>query len=150
MLPPAVFEEFYRCWRNVNLTMQAHFSTNRMPLDADETVLKLSEVIRCDLGTGRLGLTQKRLPQLTNNNIIIIIIIIAEMAVFKVAGYLIEERRRRPVITAYREENIVNKFRILKERHIQMRKPYRLPGWTKNSSYYSAPVGDRTHDLPPL
>ena len=27
-----------------------------------------------------------------------------------------------------------------------MRKPYQLPGWTKSSSYYSAPVGDRTHD----
>ena len=67
---------------------------------------------------------------------IIIIIIIAEMAVFNVAGYFIED-------------NIPNKFRILKGRHIQMRKPYQLPGWTKNSSYYSAPVGDRTHDLPP-
>ena len=30
----------------------------------------------------------------------LIIIIIAEMAVFNVAGYLIEERRRWPVITA--------------------------------------------------
>ena len=38
-----------------------------------------------------------------------------------------------------------------------MRKPYQLPGWTKNSSddptiiEYSAPgpAGDRTHDLPP-
>ena len=30
-----------------------------------------------------------------------------------------------------------------------MRKPYQLPGWIKNSSYYSAPDGDRTHDLPP-
>ena len=30
-----------------------------------------------------------------------------------------------------------------------MRKPYQLPGWTKNSSYYSAPVGVKTHDLPP-
>ena len=30
-----------------------------------------------------------------------------------------------------------------------MRKPYKLPGWTKNSSYYSAPVGDRTDDLTP-
>ena len=30
-----------------------------------------------------------------------------------------------------------------------MRKPYQLLGWIKNSSYYSAPVGDRTHDLPP-
>ena len=27
-----------------------------------------------------------------------------------------------------------------------MRKPYQLPGYTKNSSYYSAPVGVRTHD----
>ena len=33
------------------------------------------------------------------------------------------------------EYSILNKFRILKERHIRMRKPYRLPGWTKNSSY---------------
>ena len=32
--------------------------------------------------------------------IIIIIIIMAGMAVFNVAGYLIEERRRWPVITA--------------------------------------------------
>ena len=31
---------------------------------------------------------------------VIIIIIIAEMTVFNVAGYLIEERRRWPVITA--------------------------------------------------
>ena len=26
------------------------------------------------------------------------------------------------------------------------RKPYQSPGWMKNSSYYIAPVGDRTHD----
>ena len=79
----------------------------------------------------------------------IIIIIIAEMAVFNVAGYLIEEQRRWPVITASPRDNIPNKFRILKERLIEMRKPYQLPCWTKNSSYYSAPVGDRTYDLPP-
>ena len=35
-----------------------------------------------------------------NISSVIIIIIIAEMAVFNVAGYLIEERRKRPVITA--------------------------------------------------
>ena len=30
-----------------------------------------------------------------------------------------------------------------------MRKPYQPPGRIKkNSSYYIAPVGDRTHDLP--
>ena len=38
-----------------------------------------------------------RLPPII---IIIIIIIIAEMTVFNVAGYHIEERRRWPVITA--------------------------------------------------
>ena len=65
-------------------------------------------------------------------------IIIAEMTVFNVAGYLIEERRRWPVITASHGDNIPNKFRILKERHIQMRKPYQLPIWTKNS-YYIVP-----------
>ena len=29
-----------------------------------------------------------------------------------------------------------------------MRKPCQSPGRMKNSSYYIAPVGDRTHDLP--
>ena len=71
------------------------------------------------------------------------------MAVFNVAGYLIEERRRWSAITASHEDNIPNKFRILKERHIQIKKPYQfqLSGWTKNSSYYSVLVGDRPHDL---
>ena len=40
------------------------------------------------------------------------------------------------------EDNVLNKFRILKERHVQMRKPYQSPGRMKNSSYYIAPVGD--------
>ena len=75
--------------------------------------------------------------------------IIAEMAVFNAAGYLIEERHRWPEITASHGDNIPNKFRVWKERHIQMRKPYQLPDWTNNPSFYSAPVGDRTHDLPP-
>ena len=48
----------------------------------------------------------------------------------------------------HEDKMIPNKFRILKERHIRMRKPYQLPGWTKNSPYYSAPVGDLTRDLP--
>ena len=73
------------------------------------------------------------------------------MAVFNVAGCLIEEKRRWHVIGGLlpHGDNIPNKFRILKERHIQMRKPYQLPGWTKNSPYYSVPIGDRTRDLPP-
>ena len=48
----------------------------------------------------------------------------AGIAVFYLAGYLIEERRRWPVITM---DNVLNKFRILKERHVQMRKPYQSP-----------------------
>ena len=67
---------------------------------------------------------------------------------FYVAGYLIEERRRWPVFTASHEDNVINKFRILKERHVQMRKPYQSRGRVKNSFYYIAPVGDSTHDLP--
>ena len=47
---------------------------------------------------------------------------------FNVAGYLIEERRRWPVITASLEDNVLNKFRIWKERHVQVRKPYQSPG----------------------
>ena len=46
------------------------------------------------------------------------------------------------------EDNVLNKFRIWKKGHVQMRKPYQSPGRMKNSSYYIAPVGVRTHDLP--
>ena len=44
------------------------------------------------------------------------------------AGYLIEERRRSPVITATHEDNALNKFRIVKARNVQMRKRYQSPG----------------------
>ena len=33
------------------------------------------------------------------------------------------------------EDNIPNKFRIWKERHIRMKKPYQLPGRTKHAPY---------------
>ena len=48
------------------------------------------------------------------------------------------------------EDNVLNKFRIWKERHVQMRgnRARHAPGRMKNSSYYIAPVGVRTHDLP--
>ena len=45
------------------------------------------------------------------------------------------------------EDDILNKFRIWNERHLQVRKPYQLPGWTKNSPYYNVPPWDRTRDL---
>ena len=62
------------------------------------------------------------------------------MAVFNVAGYLIEERRRWHVIIASPRGQC--------SKYIQMRKPYQSSGRMKNSSYYIAPVGDWTHDLP--
>ena len=47
------------------------------------------------------------------------------------------------------EDNVRNKFRIRKERHIQMRenRTMQSPGRMTNSSYYIAPAGDRTHNL---
>ena len=44
--------------------------------------------------------------------------------------------------------HVLNKFRIWKERHVQMTKPYQSPDRMINSYYYIAPVGDWTHDLP--
>ena len=71
--------------------------------------------------------------------LIITIIIITEMAVFNVAGYLIEERRRWPVITA-----------SPRGQHFSDEKTVPVAtGWTKNPSGYSAPVGAQTDDLPP-
>ena len=55
------------------------------------------------------------------------------MAFFNVAGYL-TERRRWPIIIASREVNVLNKFRIRKDRHVQIRKPYQSPGRMKDSS----------------
>ena len=69
--------------------------------------------------------------------IITLIIIITEMAVFNVAGYLIEKAQVACNLLLPHVDNIPNKLRILKERHVQMRKPYQFPGWTKNSSYYN-------------
>ena len=58
----------------------------------------------------------------------ILVPVLLLLLLFYVAGYLIEERRRWPIITASHEDNILNKFRILKERHFQMRKPYQSAG----------------------
>ena len=71
------------------------------------------------------------------------------MAFFYVAGYLIEERRRRPVITASPRGQCVE---INSE--FWMKGMFRWENLTshlvrmKNSSYYIVPVGDWTHDLP--
>ena len=69
-----------------------------------------------------------------------------EWQLFYVVGYLIQERRRWPIMT--HEDNVLNKFRIWKERHVQMRKPYQSPGSDEKLILLYCPVGDRTHDLP--
>ena len=72
------------------------------------------------------------------------------MAVFNVAGYITSERRRLSIIAWMlpNEDNICNKFRIWTERHIRMRKPYQLSGWTKTHPTIIVPswmVGLKTH-----
>ena len=44
------------------------------------------------------------------------------------------------------EDNVLNKFRIWKERRVQMREPYQSPSDEKLILLYR-PVGDRTHDF---
>ena len=57
--------------------------------------------------------------------------------------------RDSPRYDIFHEDNIVKKIITLKETHFRMRNRTSCPpGWTKNSSYYSAPVGARTRDLP--
>ena len=73
-------------------------------------------------------------------------IIMTEMAVFNAAGYLVEERRRWLVIYCFLTRTI-NYYKL---RRSVCSDGKTLPVWsglTKNSSYYSAPVGVRTHDL---
>ena len=65
------------------------------------------------------------------------------MAVINVAGYSERETQMVCNLMLPHEDDILNKFRIWNERHLQVRKPYQLPGWTKNSPYYNAPAWDR-------
>ena len=73
---------------------------------------------------------------------ITIIIIIAELAAF-LRGQLphLGKAQMACDLMLPHKDNILNKIlKIRKERHnIIMRKLHRLPGWTKNSSYYTAP-----------
>ena len=65
------------------------------------------------------------------------------MAVFQRGWlYVIEESRRCPISNASpREQYVLNKFRIWKERHnySDEGKPCQSPGRMKNSSYYILP-----------
>ena len=65
------------------------------------------------------------------------------------AGYLTEERRRWPIITASPRGQSSKEIQNLEGKAFSDEgKPYQSPGRMKNSSYYIAPVGDRTHDFP--
>ena len=57
---PEVFEEFYKCWKGTEIT---NCDVTRHLVEIDdpaETVLKLSDTVKCSFGTGRIGLTKKR------------------------------------------------------------------------------------------
>ena len=54
------------------------------------------------------------------------IMIIEEITVFNVAGYLMMQMACNLMLP--HEDNVLNKFRNWKERHIRVRKPYQLPG----------------------
>ena len=65
------------------------------------------------------------------------------------AGYLIEERRRWPIITASPRGKCSRLTQNLAGKACSDEgNPYQSPGRMENSSYYIAPVVDRTHDLP--
>ena len=49
-------------------------------------------------------------------------------------------------LVAFFEDNVLNKFRIRKERHIPVSKPYELSDWMKNSSRYNESVVVRSDD----
>ena len=67
---------------------------------------------------------------------------------FNVAGYLIEERSRWPIITASPRGQCSKSIQNLEGKACSdERKPCPSRGRMKNSSYYIALVGDRTHDL---
>ena len=68
--------------------------------------------------------------------------------VINVAGCLIRGRRRWSVTYTSPRGLRSSEFRIWNIREFQERKPYQFPGWMKNSPYYIAPAGARTHDLP--
>ena len=78
------------------------------------------------------------------------ILILAGMAVyFNVAGYLIEERCRWPIINASPRGQCSKYIQNLEGKASSDEgKPCQSPGRMKNSSYYIAPFGVRTHDIP--
>ena len=65
------------------------------------------------------------------------------------AGYLIEERRIWPIrIASPRGQCSKYIYNLEGKAFSDEGKPYQSPGRMTHSSYYIAPVGDRTHDLP--
>ena len=84
-----------------------------------------------------------------NNNNTINIIIMAEIAVtFNGLATTNEGDAYGLQFTTSPRGLILNKCRIYNRWHIQRRKPCQLPGWMKNSTYYSATAGIRTSNLP--
>lgn len=59
MVDPVTFEEFYRCWK----ANEAELQQLNIPIDAfdgGEGVYKVSDLVKCGFGTGRILLTASR------------------------------------------------------------------------------------------
>ena len=61
-LHPGTFDDFLRSWKMVELASQDTVSIDQS-LDTDESILKLSQAVKSDLGFGCIGLTHKRSVQ---------------------------------------------------------------------------------------
>ena len=53
-----IFEEYYRCWKETE--MECRRKSFPVSGDVTEYVLKMSDIVKCSHGVGRLGLTQHR------------------------------------------------------------------------------------------
>ena len=58
-LHPGTFDDFLRSWKKVELASQDTVLSDQC-LDTDESILKLSQAVKSDLGFGCIGLTHKR------------------------------------------------------------------------------------------
>ena len=60
VISPEVFEEFYNCWKESEVKALEATNHSTAHLLPEENVIKMSEIVRCSMGSGRIGLTQKR------------------------------------------------------------------------------------------
>ena len=60
VLDPQTFECFYECWKELEMESRELQMSEVNILENGECFLKVSEMVKCSFGTGRIALTQKR------------------------------------------------------------------------------------------